>query len=114
MTVGGVLEAAWGLKVVSRLQTSCAAPCHRLPGVVDEGKGLDYLLVLPGTPRGHRKLLENFVQLKSDNKLLAEENARLEAELAEVQHARGGITTVPVPGQHHSCPPASPLPHSVT
>jgi hypothetical protein len=52
-----------------------------------------------GTPRGHRKLLENFVQLKSDNKLLAEENARLEAEVAEVQHARGGITTVPVPGQ---------------
>ncbi|CAL8464396.1 g3931 [Coccomyxa elongata] len=50
-----------------------------------------------GTPRGHRKLLENFVQLKSDNKLLAEENARLETELAEVQHARGGITTVPVP-----------------
>jgi chaperonin cofactor prefoldin len=51
-----------------------------------------------GTPRGHHKLLENFVQLKADNKLLAEENARLEAELAEVQHARGGITTIPVPG----------------
>lgn len=51
-----------------------------------------------GTPRGHRKLLENFVQLKADNKLLAEENARLEAELSEVQHMRGGITTVPVPG----------------
>lgn len=54
--------------------------------------------MLTGTPRGHRKLLESFVQLKSDNKLLAEENARLEAELAEVQHVRGGITTVPVPG----------------
>lgn len=53
---------------------------------------------LTGTPRGHRKLLENFVQLKVDNKVLSDENARLGAELAEVQHARGSITTVPVPG----------------
>jgi len=54
---------------------------------------------MTGTPRGHRKLLENFVQLKVDNKVLAEENARLGAELADVQHARGGVTTVPVPGE---------------
>ena len=53
---------------------------------------------ITGTPRAHKKLLENFVQLKVDNKLLAEENARLASELAEVQHVRGGITTVPVPG----------------
>lgn len=39
------------------------------------------------------------MQLKVDNKLLSEENARLGAELAEVQHARGSITTVPVPGK---------------
>ena len=50
-------------------------------------------------PRGHRKLLENFVQLKVDNKVLTEESARLASQLAEVQHARGGITTVPVPGE---------------
>lgn len=55
---------------------------------------------LPGTPRGHRKLLENFVQLRVDNKVLTEETARLGSELADVQHARGSITTVPVPGEH--------------
>ncbi len=54
---------------------------------------------MTGTPRGHRKLLENFVQLKVDNKVLSEENARLGSELAEVQHARGIVTTVPVPGK---------------
>ena len=54
---------------------------------------------MTGTPRGHRKLLENFVQLKVDNKVLSDENARLGAELAEVQHARGSVTTVPVPGK---------------
>ena len=59
-----------------------------------------------GTPRGHRKLLENFVQLKVDNKLLSEENARLGSELAEVQHARGSTTTVPVPGEPFDNPQA--------
>ena len=57
-----------------------------------------HLSGITGTPRAHKKLLENFVQLKVDNKLLAEENARLASELAEVQNVRGGITTVPVPG----------------
>ncbi len=79
-----------------------AAPCKLscFPAM-NEGRNNEVTLMKTGTPRGHRKLLENFVQLKSDNKLLAEENERLEAELAVVQHARGGITTVPVPGQHH-------------
>ena len=39
------------------------------------------------------------MQLRVDNKVLAEESARLASQLAEVQHARGGITTVPVPGK---------------
>ena len=39
------------------------------------------------------------MQLKVDNKVLAEERARLASQRAEVQHARGGITTVPVPGK---------------
>ena len=84
---------------------SCKAPASSLVGsgrgCVHDRRvhGVEGILLPAGTPRGHRKLLENFVQLKSDNKLLAEENARLEAQLVEVQHARGGITTVPVPGQ---------------
>lgn len=39
------------------------------------------------------------MQLKVDNKVLTEESARLASHLAEVQHARGNITTVPVPGK---------------
>ena len=65
---------------------------------------------MTGTPRGHRKLLENFVQLKVDNKLLSEENARLGSELAEVQHARGSTTTVPVPGEALGTPQADASP----
>ncbi len=64
-----------------------------------------------GTPRGHhRALLENFVALKADARALGEENERLRVELGEVQHARGAVTTVPVPGAACFTVPPLPLP----